>query len=165
MCAKNGKSAAGMMQLSAEMAAGGMPPAWSMYVTVNDLEATVAKVATAGGQVMQPPMDVMDAGRMAVLADPAGAAFCLWQKKESIGAEVVNEQGALTWTELMTPDPAAATKFYDAVLGWTAETAAMAMGEYTVFHQRGRQRDGDRRSHEAPDGGDPAALGHLLRRR
>lgn len=142
MCTKGGKSAAGMMQLSPEMAAGGMPPVWSSYITTDDLDATVAKVGPAGGQVMQPPMDVMDAGRMAVIGDATGAVACLWEKKQHIGAEVVNEHGTLMWTELMTPDPAKAAVFYGDVLGWTAETAPMPTGDYTVFHNKGGNPDG-----------------------
>ncbi|MCB1029328.1 MAG: VOC family protein, partial [Microthrixaceae bacterium] len=90
MCNKNGHSAAGMMTLSDEMAASGMPPVWSSYVTVSNIDDAAAKVEGAGGTVMQPPMEVMDAGRMAVLADPAGAVICMWEPKEHIGAEVVN---------------------------------------------------------------------------
>ena len=90
MARRNGHSAAGMMQLSPQMAASGMPPVWSTYVAVDDLDATVAQVQSEGGAVMQPPMDVMDAGRMAVIADPSGAVICLWEAGNHIGAEVVN---------------------------------------------------------------------------
>lgn len=137
-----GRGAAGMMQLSDEMAASGMPPVWTTYVTVDDLEAAVARVEPAGGSVMQPPFDVMDSGRMAVVADPAGAVFSFWQPMAHIGAEVVNEHGALTWNELMTPDPSAVTQFYADVLGWTFQTAPMPSGEYTVFHVDGGSENG-----------------------
>ena len=142
MCRKGDSAAAGIMQLSEQMAAGGMPPVWSSYVTVDDLEATVARVEPAGGQVLQPPMDVMDAGRMAVLADPTGAVICLWEKKAHIGAEVVNEHGALSWNELVSPDVTAAAAFYEAVLGWRSETAPMPMGDYTVFFVEGGNPQG-----------------------
>ena len=95
MAMKGGRAAAGMMQLSPEMAAGGMPPVWTTYVTVSDIDATTGRVETAGGTLLQPPMDVMEAGRMAVLTDPAGAVICAWQAREHIGCEVVNEHGAL----------------------------------------------------------------------
>lgn len=133
MCNKGGAAAAGMMQLSPEMAAGGMPPVWSSYVSVDDLEAAVERVGANGGQVMQPPMDVMEAGRMAVVADPSGAVICLWEAREHIGAGVVNEHGALMWNELTTPDPAAVTSFYEAVFGWSSQTMDMEAGPYTVF--------------------------------
>jgi predicted enzyme related to lactoylglutathione lyase len=142
MAQRGGRAAAGMMKLSDEMAASGMPPAWSSYVTVTDLDAVAGRVGSAGGAVMQPPMDVMDAGRMAVCADPGGAVFCLWEAKENIGAEVVGEHGSLVWNELITPDPAAVSPFYADVLGWTAETVSMPGGEYTLFHVEGGNPQG-----------------------
>ena len=142
MASKRGRSVAGVMQLSEEMAASGMPPCWTSYVTVDDLEGTAAKVAPAGGQVLQPPMDVMEAGRMAVVADSTGAVLALWEPKEHIGAEVVNEHGALTWNELLSADVPTAAAFYAEVLGWTAETAPMPMGDYTVFRTPGGNESG-----------------------
>ena len=68
--------------------------------------------------MLQGPFDVMDAGRMAVVADPEGAVFCVWEAKENIGAKVVNEHGALNFNGLATRDPAAAEAFYGAVFGW-----------------------------------------------
>ena len=143
MARKGDHAAAGMMLLSEEMAASGMPPVWTTYVTVDDLEATVAKVGPAGGTVLQPPFDVMDSGRMAVLSDPAGAVISLWQATGHIGCEVVNEHGAYTWAELITPDPAAVADFYAAVLGWRAQTMPMPGGEeYTVFMVEGGSENG-----------------------
>lgn len=133
MVSKDGQVVAGMMQLSPEMAASGMPPVWSSYVTVDDVAAAVAKVEPAGGAVMQPPMDVMDAGIMAVIADPAGAVICLWQAKEHIGASLVNEPGSLVWNELISTDLDASTAFYAEVLGWGADVADMGGMLYTTF--------------------------------
>ncbi len=142
MATLDGRSAAGIMQLSPQMAASGMPPVWNSYVSVDDIEAAVARVEPAGGTVLQPPMDVMDAGRMAVLADPAGAVICLWEARAHIGAEVVNEPGALSWNELLTPDPAAVAPFYADVFGWTAHTEPTPVGPYTVFMVAGGNPDG-----------------------
>ena len=144
MCLKGGNVTAGMMALSPEMAQAGMPPVWSSYVTVDDVDATTARVEAAGGQVMRPPMDVMEAGRMSVVADSTGAAICLWEGKQSIGSEVINEHGALSWNELLTPDPATAARFYGELLGWTTEVVDMGegMGDYTVFHVEGGNEQG-----------------------
>ena len=87
-------------------------------------------------------LDVMDAGRMAVIADPTGAVLAFWEAKAHIGCGVVNEHGTLTWTELMTPDPAKAAAFYETVLGWTTQTVPMPSGEYTVFHVAGGNEQG-----------------------
>jgi predicted enzyme related to lactoylglutathione lyase len=98
----------------------GAPPMamWNTYIAVADADASAAKVTEAGGTVFMPPFDVMDAGRMAVVADPEGAMFCLWQAKENIGANVVNEHGALNFNGLATRDAQAAERFYNAVFGW-----------------------------------------------
>jgi predicted enzyme related to lactoylglutathione lyase len=98
----------------------GMPPipTWNTYVAVANADATAEKVRAAGGAVFQGPFDVMDAGRMAVVADPEGAVFCIWEAKENIGAKVVNEHGALNFNGLATRDAAAAEAFYGAVFGW-----------------------------------------------
>jgi predicted enzyme related to lactoylglutathione lyase len=159
MARKGEHSAAGMMQLSEQMVASGMPPVWTTYVSVSDIDAVVAAVEPAGGTVLQPPMDVMDAGRMAVLADPTGAVVALWQAKDHIGAEVVNEHGALSWNELLTPDPGRAAAFYGQVLGWSAETAPMPTGDYTVFFVPGGNESGIAGAMAPPDPGMPAHWG------
>jgi predicted enzyme related to lactoylglutathione lyase len=115
-----------------EQAAAGVPPHWNSYVSVDDIEATCAKVAPAGGTVVAPPFDVMDAGRMSVIQDPTGAVFLLWQAKNHIGAGLVNEPGAFSWSELITPDVPKAAEFYDKVLGWGSKTHGEGM-PYTEF--------------------------------
>jgi predicted enzyme related to lactoylglutathione lyase len=128
----DGAAVAGMMEQDPSQ---GMPPFWNTYVTVDDLEAAVGRVEPAGGTVMMPPMDVMDAGRMAVIVDPTGGIISLWETKGHIGARVVNEPGSLCWNELVTTDVAAAAKFYGDVLGWTTEEMEMGpdMPPYIIF--------------------------------
>jgi uncharacterized protein len=91
---------------------------WNTYVWVEDADATAAKVRQAGGEVLMEPMDVNDAGRMAVFADPEGAAFSVWQAGRHKGARIVNEAGSLNFNNLNTRDPKAAEAFYGAVFGW-----------------------------------------------
>jgi len=91
---------------------------WNTYVWVLDADATAAQVSAAGGAVISAPFDVPGAGRMAVLADPAGAAFCVWQAGEHRGATVVNEPGSLNFNNLHTRDVDGAASFYGAVFGW-----------------------------------------------
>jgi len=138
---QGGKTVAGMMKLSPEMQAGGMPPVWSTYVTVADVDTAATTVGELGGTVLSAPMDVMIAGRMAVCADPTGAVFCLWQAKDSIGAELVNEPNSLVWNELITPDVENAKKFYAGLFGWKNET--MDTGgdgpPYTVWQLDGEE--------------------------
>jgi predicted enzyme related to lactoylglutathione lyase len=98
----------------------GAPPGatWNTYVWVTDADETTAKVRAAGGTVLAEPFDVMEAGRMAVFADPAGAAFSVWQAGRHRGATVVNEPGSLNFNQLHTPDLDGARAFYGAVFGW-----------------------------------------------
>jgi predicted enzyme related to lactoylglutathione lyase len=94
------------------------PPAWLSYVTVEDPEAIAARAVELGGSVISEPFDVLDAGRMAVLQDPAGAVFAIWKAGTSIGAELVNDVGAFCLNQLNTSDPEAAQAFYRELFGW-----------------------------------------------
>ena len=129
MFLKDGAPVAGCGPIMME----GQPPAWTTYVSVTDADATVARVAGAGGTVFVPPMDVLDAGRMSVFADSTGAACALWQPKDHPGAGLVNEPGTLVWNELSTRDPAAAIAFYGHVFGWEGATADMGGADYTEW--------------------------------
>ncbi len=119
-----------------DQAAAGIPPHWNSYVTVADVEASAGQVEKAGGTLIAPPFDVMDAGRMAVVADPTGGVIALWQAKNNIGAGLVNETGAFSWNELMTPDVPKAAAFYKQMFGW--EAAPTPDGSYTEFKLDGQ---------------------------
>src|SRR5207237_278339 len=123
-----------------DQAAAGVPPHWNSYVTVSDVDASAAAVPDAGGTVIAPPFDVMDAGRMAVVADPTGGVLCLWTAKNSIGATLVNEAGAFAWTELMTPDVPKAGAFYKTLFGW--DMAPAPDGSYTEWKLDGESVGG-----------------------
>ena len=99
---------------------------WNTYIWVDSADETASKVADAGGTTLMEPFDVMDAGRMAVFADPEGAVFCVWQAKENKGAQVVNEAGSLNFNSLNTRDLEGAKRFYGSVFGW--ETLALDGG-------------------------------------
>ncbi len=129
---QDGKAVAGMGAQPPAMA--GMPPVWNSYVAVDDPAAVVAKAEAAGGQVMMPPMQVMEAGEMAIIADPTGAAISLWKAGEHFGAEVTNEPDTWSWNELMTRDIDAALAFYAEVFGWTYDQMDMGpAGTYNVI--------------------------------
>jgi uncharacterized protein len=93
-------------------------PAWTNYVTVDDVDETTGKVGDLGGTVITEPYDVMDMGRMSVVQDPTGGVVALWQAKDNIGASLVNAPGALAWNDLQTTDVEAASEFYAELLGW-----------------------------------------------
>jgi hypothetical protein len=110
-------------------------PVWNTYIWVEDADEAVAKAREAGGSVLSEPVDVMDAGRMAVLADPEGAAFCVWQARAHRGARIVNEPGSLNFNVLNTRDREAAKRFYGAVFGWT--TLDLGSGEFWTMRTYG----------------------------
>jgi predicted enzyme related to lactoylglutathione lyase len=135
IASKNGKPVAGMMENSGDQA--GMPPAWGSTVAVADADESTKKAKDAGATVIMGPDDVGDAGRLSMIIDPAGAFLGLWQAKEHIGSYLVNEHGSFTWTELMTPDPAAVAPFYGEVFGWKADAQDMGGMQYTMWTLNG----------------------------
>jgi predicted enzyme related to lactoylglutathione lyase len=141
MAKLGGHDVAAIAAQSPELAAAGAPPMWNTYIAVDSVDDTVAGVEAAGGQVAMAPFDVMDAGRMAFVLDPGGAAVAFWQAGRHIGATLVNEPGAITWNELITADPSALA-FYEQVLGVTTEKTDMGSGEYTMFLAGGEQVGG-----------------------
>ena len=114
----DGRDAAAGYTLRADQVAQHVPPHWMPYISVENTDASAAKVPQLGGKVIVPPFDVMDAGRMAVIADPAGAYFCLWQANRSKGIGIANVHGTLCWDDLSTPDSKGAEAFYSGLFGW-----------------------------------------------
>lgn len=125
----DGKKVAGLMSLMSP----DQPPAWSCYVCSDDADKTTALVEQAGGSVVAPPMAVGDLGRMAVYTDVTNALFGVWQPGQHIGAELIDQEGTLTWIELGTRDQPKAHAFYATVFGWTAQQSP----DYTEFQQGG----------------------------
>jgi predicted enzyme related to lactoylglutathione lyase len=102
----------------------GMLSAWTTYFAVDDADAIARKVTSSGGQVLVPPFDVLNAGRMSIAADSTGGVFGLWQARAHIGSAVYNEPGAYRWNELHTRQLDTAKQFYADVFGLSyTETA------------------------------------------
>ncbi len=114
----DGHRVAGMMRNDGS---NGTPDMWSTYVSTADIEASVATATAAGAQVLAPPMVVGDLGSMAVLLDPAGAAFGLWQPGSHTGFGKYNEPGAVVWDEVHSKDFAKTVDFYSTLFGWTIQ--------------------------------------------
>ncbi len=142
MAQLNGKDVAALYQMGEEQQAQGMPPCWNSYVSVANAAESAEKVKQLGGNVLTEPFDVMDAGRMAMVQDPTGAVFAIWEPKTHIGAKLVNEPGTLTWNELATGDTAKAGEFYAGVFGWGVEVQKMPTGDYTIFNNGDRPNAG-----------------------
>lgn len=128
------------------------PPYWNVYVSVDDAAATLAKVTAAGGEVVMGPMDVFDAGTMAIIKDAVGSFISIWQPGAHIGAELVNEPGTFGWNELATKDLAGARDFYQSVFGWGVQEDAGSENA-AIFTADGRVVCG---AHVAGEGEFPA---------
>ena len=139
-----GKSVAAISPQPQQQREAGVPPLWNSYVTVESADDAAAKAGDLGGTVHAPPFDVMDVGRMAVIADPQGAFFMVWQPKTTIGAELVNVPGALCWNELYTSDLDAAKDFYGGVFGWEYQAFESSPEPYFVVMNQGRSNGGVR---------------------
>jgi predicted enzyme related to lactoylglutathione lyase len=126
----NGKMVAGLGPLMSP----DQPPAWSTYIATDDADDTARRVREAGGQVIVEPMDVLDAGRMAVFVDPTGAFISVWQPGQHQGADLVNEPNTFCWNELDTRNLAAAKDFYRHVFNWEGESSE----QYTEWKLNGR---------------------------
>ena len=113
-----GRAAAAGCMLRPEQLSRGVPPHWNLYIAVENADATAARSAQLGGTVLAPPFDVFDAGRMAALQDPTGAAFCIWQPNRNQGTGIIGTHGTLCWADLSTPDRERAGQFYSDLFGW-----------------------------------------------
>jgi predicted enzyme related to lactoylglutathione lyase len=95
-------------------------PEWMTYVAVTNAETVAKRAREADGVIVVEPFETSASGRMAVLRDPAGAAFGIWQAGRRGGAQLVNEPSAWSMSTLNTDDPEGATAFYGALFGWEA---------------------------------------------
>ena len=133
MLRKDGRDAAALYRMDETQRAQGIPSTWLSYVTVDDAARSAERARELGGTVVSDAFDVMDYGRMALIADPGGALFALWQPGAHVGAGVKDEPGAMCWNELATGDTARAAEFYGGLFGWTAQAFEGSEMPYTVF--------------------------------
>jgi uncharacterized protein len=114
----DGRHTGAAYTLRPEQRAQGVPPHWMLYVAVASADEAAASAARLGGKVLAPAFDVYDVGRMAVLADPTGAVFSVWQAKQHTGTGITGVPGTLCWADLSTNDPERAKPFYESLFGW-----------------------------------------------
>jgi len=138
----NGKDVAALYQLSPEMKDQGIPPHWLSYISVTSADESADKANKLGATVMKEPFDVMTVGRMAVIQDPTGAVFALWQAGTHHGVGTYNVPGSFCWNELGTTNTSKASEFYTSLLGWTANTQNFGPMEYTMFQNGERPAGG-----------------------
>jgi predicted enzyme related to lactoylglutathione lyase len=112
------KGVGGFYPLPLGKKAGKLPVFWLPYILVENVARTVARIEKAGGTLFKGPMQVMDMGEMAILQDPTGATFALWQPLQKGQPTAERVPGAVYWHDLNTPDPKKAAAFYAKIFGW-----------------------------------------------
>jgi uncharacterized protein len=153
---RGGSEVAILYRQQPQARAAGAPPHWTSYISVEDADATAARTEELGGAgVFRAPFDVRDAGRVAAIGDPTGAVVSLWQPRARIGAELVNDTGALCWNELATTDIERAKSFFGQLLGWEYETDDSG---YVSVTNAGRLNGGMREQSEQERRAPPAWL-------
>jgi uncharacterized protein len=140
----DGKDVAAISPQPQQQREAGVPPLWNSYVTVESADAAAERAAELGATVHAPPFDVLDVGRMAVIQDPQGAFFMIWEPKSHHGASLVNAPGALCWNELNSPDIEASAAFYRDLFGWRTQ-AFEGMDDYLVIFNGERSNGGIRK--------------------
>ncbi|WP_282692771.1 VOC family protein [Streptomyces sp. CC208A] len=120
----------------------GADSAWTVYFRTSDADTAQMVTAAEGGRVRLRAMDVMDAGRLAALTDPAGAEFAVWQPGSVRGLDRTSSPNTLIWVELHTPDPEAALDFYRSLFEWRwKEMEAPGMTYRVISTAEGDQED------------------------
>lgn len=139
---QKGKDVGALYRMPEEMTLHGVPPHWMSYVSVANADESAAKAKSLGATLMKEPFDVFTMGRMAVIQDPTGAMFALWQPGTHPGAGVVNIPNSLCWNELATRDVAKAGEFYSGLFGWNKNEQQMGPMSYTSFMNGDRPAGG-----------------------
>ena len=141
MIAVGGKTIGGYMTTPP-----GAPPEahWLSHLGVENAEKSAKQVKELGGSIAKEPFKVGDFGTMAVVKDPQGGVFALWQPAKAGDEPPKVENGHFCWNELGATDPEAAVKFYKAIGGFTVEGMNMGpeMGTYNVLNSDGQPRAG-----------------------
>jgi predicted enzyme related to lactoylglutathione lyase len=146
----NGRNVAAISPQQQGQREAGVPPMWNNYVTVESADAAADRAKELGATVHAPPFDVMDAGRMAVIQDPQGAFFMVWEPRQNIGAGLVNTPGALAWNELSSPDIGASAEFYGSLFGWTTSEFESSPDPYLIVMNGDRSNGGIRELGDQP---------------
>jgi uncharacterized protein len=124
----------------------GMPPFWSGYIHVTDVDAACEKINKLGGAIKRKPWDVPDVARLAVAADPTGAMFNIMAPTPREAGNLLpsSAMGAVGWNEAHVGDLDAAWNFYSQMFGWTkgAVYPMGPMGDYVLFQIDGQDIGG-----------------------
>ena len=160
---RDGEQVAGLMRNAGES---GSPDAWSTYLATAAIDESAARATAAGARMIAPPMPVGELGVMAVLLDPAGALFGLWQADRHTGFTRYNEPGSVSWAEHHSKSFAVTRDFYAEVFGWTYDvTSDTEDFRYLTAKVAGQEVAGLMDSAPVAAGRGPQPLGGVRQRR
>jgi len=134
----------GVYTLPEEAKKMGAPPHWMGHVEVANVDETATRVKALGGRVYLEPHDIPKIGRIAVIADPQGAAISVFKPTQSMAPHDTKKPDEIVWNELITTDHKAAFRFYSEIFGWvkTGEFDMGGMGEYLMYGQKDKTYGG-----------------------
>jgi hypothetical protein len=132
----DGKDIAAFQEVYEEPATKDRLPGWRLHIATDNLDRSLKKAIALGGRLLEGPSEMDEVGRFALLADSTGAVFVLREAHGHIGAEVINQAGALAWQELATSDCETAKDFYGNLFEWQAQTISAGARTYTKFKTR-----------------------------
>jgi uncharacterized protein len=133
-----GRGVSGLMALPDHLSDAKVPPHWIGYVAVADVDEAVEEIEEEEGTIHREPFEIPGVIRLAVVADPQGAAFIVAKGlMEPPPTELApGTPGTVGWHELYTGDVEEAFDFYESLFGWT-KTDAMDMGEAGIYQMFG----------------------------
>jgi predicted enzyme related to lactoylglutathione lyase len=114
-----------------------VPPHWNLYIAVDSADESANRARELGGNIIAAPFDVMSFGRMAVIQDPTGAFFCIWEARDHSGMSVAGTNGTMRWADLSTGDPDRARQFYEGLFGWEIGPVTGYPPDYMVIRNGG----------------------------
>ena len=137
----------GAMQLTEEMRQGGARPCWLGYVEVDDTDATLEKLTALGGSIQMGKTAIPNVGWFAMVSDPQGATFQLFQRAPDYAEHPpipAGTPGKIGWRELLAADWKKAWDFYEALFGWKKNDAIDMgpLGTYQLWRAYGNDPDG-----------------------
>lgn len=137
------RSIGGVALLPEEAKTNGAPPHWLAYIQVEDVDAKAKDLAADGARVCQEPTDIPTVGRFAILADPQGAVFAIFQPAS--GGDMPSrpedpQPGDMLWAELSTTDAEAGLAFYQKHFDWV-DSDKMDMGPMGTYHMYKKKGD------------------------
>ena len=138
----DGQDAAAAFTMRPEERAQGIPTHWQLYIAVDNADAAAKKITELGGTLVEAPFDVFDVGRMAVVRDPTGAFFSVFQSKKHQGLGITRDPGTFCWADLNTPDPGRAKQFYSGLFGWQLVTGEKDPSGYLHIKNGGQMIGG-----------------------